>query len=451
MRDLTEGAEGKSILLFALPMLLGNVFQQLYNVVDSVVVGNYIGKEALAAVGASFPIVYVLISLIIGITSGSTIIIAQFYGAKDIANVRRAIDTTFIFLFFASIVIGIAGIASSSYIFNLIKLPEELIPQATLYFNIFIAGIIFMFGYNGTSAILRGLGDSKTPLYFLVISTVLNIILDLLFVLVFKWGIAGVAIATMIAQFLAFITAIIYLNKYHTVIQFSFKNLKFDRRIFYSSVRIGLPSGLQQTFVALGMLALYRIINDYGTDAVAAYTIASRIDSFAMMPTMNFAFALSTFVGQNLGANKLYRIRKGYNTTLMLTGGISVAVSILVIFTSTALMRLFTGDAMVIEIGKSYLIIVSAFYIIFSGMFVTNAIFRGVGDTVVPMLVTLVSLWALRIPIAYFLSKHIGTNGIWWAIPIAWTVGMICAFVYYYSGIWKRRIFNVNKTVGTVE
>ncbi|PLX15961.1 MAG: MATE family efflux transporter, partial [Marinilabiliales bacterium] len=187
MKDLTEGKSGSLILKFALPMLFGNIFQQLYNIVDSIIVGNFIGKEALAAVGASFPIIFAFISLIIGIASGSTIVISQYFGAKEIEKVKRTIDTLFIFLFFASIAISIVGIIFSESIFRFLQLPEEIIPQAKTYFNIFIGGVIVSFGFNGTSAILRGLGDSKTPLYFLIVSTFFNIGFDLLFVLVFKW------------------------------------------------------------------------------------------------------------------------------------------------------------------------------------------------------------------------------------------------------------------------
>jgi len=218
MKDLTEGKEGKLIFNFAMPMLLGNVFQQLYNIVDSAVVGNYIGKEALAAVGASFPIIFTLISLIIGVASGAMIVISQYYGAKDIEKVKRTIDTFYIFVFLASILISIIGVIYSERIFRLMQLPEDIIPQAKTYFNIYVLGMISFFGFNGTSAVLRGLGDSKTPLYFLILATLINIILDLLFVIVFKWGIAGVAYATLVSQTGAFVTAILYLNKTHEII-----------------------------------------------------------------------------------------------------------------------------------------------------------------------------------------------------------------------------------------
>ncbi|MGM0406803.1 MAG: MATE family efflux transporter [Bacteroidota bacterium] len=440
MRDLTQGKESSLILKFALPMLVGNVFQQMYNVVDSIIVGNFIGKEALAAVGASFPIIFAFLSLIIGIASGSTIVISQYFGAKNIEKVKRTIDTLFIFLFFASILISIIAIIFSEDIFIFLKLPEEIIPQATTYFNIFMAGVIVSFGFNGTSAVLRGLGDSKTPLYFLIISTFFNIGLDLLFVIVFKWGIAGVAIATLIAQGGAFITAIIYLNKNHKIIRFSFKNLIFDRDIFKKSIRIGLPTGIQQTFVALGMMALIGIVNTFGTNVIAAYSVATRINSLASLPAMNFAAALSTFVGQNLGAKKTGRVKAGFIATFKMSSIISLTVTAAVLLFGNYIMGLFTNDQEVIRIGKEYLMIVGSFYIVFSAMFAISGVMRGAGDTIIPMFTTLISLWVIRIPGALILSKHFGEKGIWWAIPIGWVIGLILAYIYYLTGNWKKKV-----------
>ncbi len=440
MRDLTLGNEGRVILKFAGPMLIGNVFQQLYNVINAIVVGQFIGKEALAAVGASFPIIFMLVSFIIGITMGSTIIISQYFGAGDLKRVKKSIDTLYIFLFFGSIIISILGIAFSNFIFKLTGLPDDIRPQAVLYLNIFLSGSIFFFGFNGTSAILRGLGDSKTPLVFLVISTLMNIGLDLLFVLVFKWGIAGVAISTLISQGGAFFTAIIYLNRTHDIVKFSIKNMEFDSEIFKKSVKIGLPSGLQQTFVAMGMLALFGIVNKFGTEAIAAFSVAGRIDSFASIPAMNFAAALSTFVGQNLGANKPERVRKGFAATLWMTSIFSVLVTITIYFFGSSLMRLFTNDPNIVAIGHEYLVIVSSFYILFSGMFTVGAVMRGAGDTLIPMFITLFALWLIRIPISWFLSRHIGITGVWWGIPIAWGIGMFFSYIYYKTGKWKSKV-----------
>ncbi|MCB2219349.1 MAG: MATE family efflux transporter [Bacteroidetes bacterium] len=439
MKDLTTGKESKLILQFATPMLLGNVFQQMYNIVDSIIIGNFIGKEALAAVGASFPIIFALISMVIGFAMGATIMIAQFFGARKMDRVRHTIDTLYIVMFFASLFFSVIGIVFADDIFRLIQLPEDVMPEAIIYMRVYISGLVFFFGFNGTAAILRGLGDSKTPLYFLIISTIANIILDLLFVVVFKWGIAGVAFATIIAQGGAFLTAIWYLNKTHEVVRLSIRKLKFDREIFKQSLRIGLPTGFQQTFVSLGLIAVVWIVNLFGTDVIAAFSVVMRIDSIASMPAMNFAAALSTFVGQNIGAKKTERVRSGLIATFKMTSIIAVSTSIIAILFSRTLLGVFTDDQAVIDIGQQYLYIVSSFYIIFSTMFVFNGVMRGAGDTLIPMFTTLIALLFVRVPLSYFLSQKIGETGIWWAIPIGWLLGMIFAWIYYLTGRWKTK------------
>lgn len=441
MKDLTKGNEAKLIFYFALPMLIGNVFQQLYNTVDSIVVGRFIGEKALAAVGASFPIMFLLIALIIGITMGTTILIAQYYGAKDFEKVKRTIDTAYIFLFFASIAITIIGLISSGPLLRLLNVPEEIMPQAKAYLNIIFLGMTATFGYNSISGILRGLGDSKTPLYFLIISTVMNIILDLLFVVAFNWGVQGAAWATIIAQAFSFIVSYIYLKKTHELFKFKIKEMVFDKKIFGLSLKIGMPSGVQQMFVAGGLMALQSIVNGFGTNTIAAYTAAGRLDSFASMPAMNFSAAISTFVGQNMGAGKPERVRKGFITTLIMSSLISIFISIAVIMFGRQLIWLFNSNEEVINIGVRYLTIVGSFYIVFSAMFITNGVLRGAGDTLIPMFVTILSLWVIRIPISKFLSVKIGSDGIWWGIPIAWTAGILLSFGYYITGRWKRKAF----------
>jgi len=440
MKDLTVGNSGRLIFHFAVPMLIGNVFQQFYNIADSVISGKFIGKEALAAVGASFPLIFMLISFVIGIAMGTTVIVAQYFGARDIRMVKRAMDTLYIFLFFASILVTALGLIFSKPIFRLINLPADIMPQAVTYFNVYLTGLIFFFGFNGTSAILRGLGDSKTPLFFLIISTVTNIILAVLFVAIFKWGVAGAALATVISQAGAFITGIIYLNRTHEVVKLSLRNLEFDWGIFKKSLQIGLPSGFQQTFVALGMLAVMRIVNGFGTNVIAAYSVAGRIDSLAGMPAMNFAVALSTFVGQNLGARKIDRVRLGFRSTLYMSSALALFTTVMVVIFSRGLMKLFTSDAAVIEIGSQYLIIVGSFYVFFSTMFVIGGVMRGAGDTLIPMFITLFSLWIIRIPLAWLFSTQMGYKGIWWSIPIAWFVGMCSSYLYYLKGNWKKKV-----------
>ncbi len=421
-------------------MIIGNIFQQAYNLVDSIIVGQYLGKEALAAVGASFPLIFLLISLIIGIASGSTIMIAQFYGAKQIEKVKLTNSTLMIFLLAASFLMTFVGVSWTEEVFRLIQLPEELIPQAVSYLEVYLYGLVFFFGYNGIAAVLRGLGDSKTPLYFLIVATILNIILDLLFIVVLDFGVEGTAYATIISQAVAFFSAVFYLQWKDNIIQFRLKDFKFDKTLYIQSLKIGLPSGLQATFVALGMTAVLGIVNGFGTDVVAAYSVAIRLDALATLPAMNFAAALSTFVGQNIGANKIERVAKGYKSTILMSSAVSIFISIIFFFFGPQLMRMFTDDANVIAIGSEYLVIVSTFYIVFSAMFSTNAIMRGAGDTMIPMFITLIALWIVRVPASYFLSNIFGEVGIWWSLPFAWTIGLIFSFTYYKTGRWKRKI-----------
>jgi len=439
MKDLTKGKEYKLILMFALPLLLGNVFQQLYNIIDSVIVGNYLGKEALAAVGASFPIIFLLMSLIIGVAIGSTILISQYYGAKQYENIRKAVDTINIVLFVTAIFFGVIGSVFSEEIFVLIKLPADVLPDASSYLRIYFMGLPAFFGFQGISAILRGVGDSKTPLYFLIIATIANILLDLFFVVVLKTGIEGVAYATIIAQGGAFITAVIWVGKYNKLLSYRIINIKFDKEIFIKSLKIGLPSGFQMLIVSVGMMAIYAIVNKFGTTVIAAYSAALRIDSLAMLPAMMFSNALSTFVGQNIGAKRFDRIKKGFVSTLIMSSALSIMITFLIVFYGEAMMNMFIDDSEVVRIGHEYLVIVSSFYVLFAIMFTSNAVMRGAGDTVIPMFITLIALWFVRIPAAYFFGIEWDEIGVWWSMPIAWAVGMVLSLIYYSTGKWKLK------------
>jgi putative MATE family efflux protein len=283
------------------------------------------------------------------------------------------------------------------------------------------------------------LGDSKTPLYFLIIATIANIILVLLFVAVFKWGIAGAAYATLLANGIAFGLAIYWLNKTHKLIRISISRLHFDRDIFRQSIRIGLPTGIQQTLVAIGGMALLGIVNTFGTNVIAGYSVASRLDSLALVPAMSFSQALSTFVGQNIGANKMERIRAGLISTIKMAGIVTIVTTLFIVFWGHLVMSMFTKDPDVIKTGDQYLTIVSIFYFMFTLMFIYNGIMRGAGDTLLPMFFSIISLWLIRIPMAYFLSGEIGSQGIWWAIPVGWFAGLSLSFIYYKTGRWKTR------------
>jgi putative MATE family efflux protein len=321
----------------------------------------------------------------------------------------------------------------------MIDLPEEIIVQAVDYFNIYALGFIFFFGFQGTSAVLRGLGDSKTPFYFLIFSTLTNIVLDVWFVFGLGLGIKSVAAATVIAQGLAFFAIEYYINRYHSFLDFNPVKMKFNREIFIKSIKIGLPAGFQQTFVSIGFLALYKIVNMFGAATIAAYAVAMRIDAFAALPAMNFSAALSTFTGQNIGACKMDRVKEGLKATLGMTMVVAVTVTILSVLFAGPLLALFTNEKEVIEVGKQYIYSVAPFYFIFTAMFVLMGLLRGAGDTMFTMFLSLLALWVIRIPVSYVLSLHYGSAGIWWGIPIAWTVGAVVSFIYYFSGRWKNK------------
>ncbi|MFA7134777.1 MAG: MATE family efflux transporter [Bacteroidales bacterium] len=445
MKDLTQGKPGKQILIFAVPMLIGNLFHQLYNVVDSIVVGKYIGSIALASVGASFPILFTMSAMISGITIGASVLTSQYFGAKNFHNVKITSDTLQVFLLVSSIALSLIFFALSRPLFILLGIPPEVLPHAVRYFNIIIlTTTIPSFAMFGMSAILRGVGNSKTPVYFVVASLVINMILDLVFVLVFGWGIDGVAWATAVASISSWLALWYHLNSNkENIIRFNlnYRKWEFDWTNFRLSLKIGLPSGVQQTLVGLGNLALLSIVSPFGVPVLAAYTAAGRVDMFVSMPAMNLAAALSSFVGQNLGANRLDRVKKGLNSTLVYSTIICLALTMVVIFFGSEIMGLFTDVSSphyseIIEIGREYLVIVTSFYVVFSTMFVINGVTRGAGATFIPMLITTLSLWVIRVPLAYFLSRHFGPTGIWWSIPMGWSVGLIGAFIYYKSGKW---------------
>lgn len=453
MRDLTQGDEGKTLILFALPMLLGNVFQQFYNMVDSFVVGQFIGTNALAAVGASFPVIFLLLALIMGITLGSSVLISQFFGARLKEELARTISTSYLFLFGAGILMSVLGVLAVPLILNILAVPPEYYQDARIYMSIILGGMFITFGYNGVSAMLRGVGDSKTPLYLLIAASLMNVILDLLFVIVFGWGVAGAAWATLISQAFSFIGAMLFFGRTGSHMKVEVRTLKWDKDIFSSMLKIGLPTGLQQMLVSIGMMMLTRIVNGFGAATMAAFTAASRIDNFASMPAMNLSQALMTFTGQNMGAGKTERVRKGYRAAIMMNTVISAVITFLVATAGSWLVGIFTRDPEVIRIGSRYLFIVGLFYILFGTMFINNGVMRGAGDVFIPMINTLLALWVVRIPCALLFSKVLGmgSDGIWWSIPAGWFVGFLFSTWYYRTGRWKTKVLIKRPPVAPAE
>ncbi|MEG1777365.1 MAG: MATE family efflux transporter, partial [Angelakisella sp.] len=355
MTDMTVGSPLRLIVLFSLPLLAGNILQQLYNMVDSMVVGQYVGTEALAAVGTGFPIFFMVSSVFMGIGMGATVIISQYYGAGDMDNVRSSVDTVYTAMMLGCIPITLFGLAVSGPLLRLINVPPDAYELAHTYLLIVFLGVIAVFGYNVNAGILQGLGDSKTPLIFLSVACVLNIILDLVFVIAFDWGVAGVAIATAIAQGFSWIFGIFYINRKYPEIKIHPFSFRFNRRLFKQIFRMGIPISVQQALFSVGVMAMLSLINGYGSAFVAGFNGANKLDTFVFMPITSFASACTTFVGQNIGAGKLDRVHKGTVSAIKLSVVVSLISGGLLLLFGTPLMGLFNGTPEVIAAGMAYL------------------------------------------------------------------------------------------------
>lgn len=437
--DLTEGKVWKVIVRFAVPLLVGNLLQQFYNITDSIIVGQFLGKEALAAVSASFFIYYFIISLVIGVGSGTTVVISQLFGAKQYQKVQLAFSSFFIFMLVGGIILSIAGIIFAEPVFRLTNTPEEVIPQAVAYFRIYIGGTFLFVTFNSIISILRGVGESVRPMLFILITTVLNIAFDLLFILVFKWGIEGAARATVVSQGIGMCIALAYVNNTHPLLSIKKQDMLFDWKLSKESLKIGLPTSVQQCAIALGLIALLGIVNSFGTNTLTAYGAAGKIDTIITQAVLTLSGALAAFCGQNIGAGRLDRVKKGVRFTMYTNIALGLLTFAAVYLFGNEMMRIFTKDIDVVAIGKEYLLIIGGFFIVHGALNVYNGALRGAGDTLFPMITSLVCLWLIRIPLAYYLSSWLGRNGIWWAIGISITIGLIVTFVYYKIGFWKRR------------
>lgn len=438
-RDLTKGAVWKVILRFAFPLLIGNLLQQLYNVTDSIIVGQFLGKQALAAVSASFFIYYFVISLVIGIGSGTSIVISQFFGAKQFDKVQRAFSSFFIFMLGAGIFLSIVGIIFAQPMFQLTNTPEDVIPSAVTYFRIYVGGTFLFVTFNSIISILRGVGESVRPMLFILLTTLLNVTLDLTFIVYFHWGIEGAAYATIIAQGIGMCVGLGYVNNKHPVLSIKKKDMLFDMSLFKESLRIGLPTSVQQCAISLGLIALLGIVNSFGTDTLTAYGAAGKIDTIIIQAVLTLSGALAAFCGQNIGARQMDRVRKGVRFTMLVNVLLSALTFTVIYFFSDQMMRAFTNDTEVIAIGREYLLIMGGFFVVHGGLNVFNGALRGAGATFFPMLVSITCLWLIRIPLAYQFSLLWGRIGIWWGIGVSLCIGLTATYIYYRLGHWKDK------------
>lgn len=442
-RDFTTGSIPQHLIYFSLPMLAGNVLQALYNTVDSIWVGRFLGASALGAVSVSFPLIMALLSLVTGITMATTTLVAQYRGAGSEKMVKQTVSTSLLMLSVLGAVVSILGAVFRYPLLRVIQTPADILDQAAAYFGIFMAGVLGMFVYNTLSAILRGLGDSQTPLNYMAVAAVLNVALDPL--LIFgvgplpRLGVAGAALATTISQAVSAVLMWRSLVRNTDLLPHSRSQWVWNPTLAGAVIRVGLPAGLQQMAVSGAMLVVTFLINRFGTDVVAAFGAASRLDQFAFMPAMSIGLAVSALVGQNLGAKKFDRVRSTVYWSVFLGLAITSLVSVVAVIRPTLLLVLFTDEPTVLAVGSTYLRIMGWAYIPFAMMFILSGVMRGAGDTVPAMLATLLSLWGFRIPLAAFLSRSFGSTGIWLGIAGSAVVGMLLQWGYYLTGRWQRR------------
>lgn len=436
---MTEGAIGKQLINFAFPLLLGNVFQQLYNTMDSIIVGQFLGDEALAAINSSFPIINLLVSFLLGISVGAGVIISQYYGAEKNDKLQDAVHTTLAFSFASGIFLTFIGIIASPLILKLMGTPDNVMIQANTYLRLFFTGVSGLIVYNMASGILRAVGDSKRPLYFLIISSILNILLDLLFVGVLNIGVAGVAIATSISQIISAILTIVVLVKSKDVYTVKINKIKFHKIQFYKIIKLGLPSGLQNSIVCFSNVIVQTNINSFGDIAMAGCGSYSKIDGFAILPVMSFSMALTTFIGQNLGAKKHDRVLKGAKTGIILSLITTIIIMIIINIGTPHLLKLFSSDERVINYGLLMMKVLSPAYIFLSLSHAFTGILRGAGLTKVPMFVMILCWCIFRV--TWITSViHIVKNIIvvFLGYPITWALSSLILFIYYKKANWIK-------------
>lgn len=440
--NMTEGSPLKHILLFSLPMLVGNIFQQLYNLADSVIVGRLVGSNALAAIGATSSVTFLFIALCNGIGSGGGIITSQHFGSGNEANIKKSmINTAYIMLVFP-LAVGLMAFVLAGPILKLLETPEKIMADSLSYIRIMCIGIIFVSLYNYASSMMRALGDSKTPLYFLVFSCVLNVGLDFFFVYTLNTGVTGAAIATIISQLVSGITCLAYALKTNPYFKFQKEDFRFDKDMALSIIKLGVPLSLQFSLIAISCMALQRVVNTFGEVAIAAFTATSRIEQLIHQPYQTLGSSLSTYTGQNYGANKKDRVLAGYKKSLVVMVIFTLLMLPVMQFCGEWIMSIFVKERDVIEMGAKALKITCLFYIFLGMIYVVRGVLNGLGDSFFALFNGIVEvLGRFIVPVALTGIAAIGLWGIWWSAGIVWFLSGLTAWLRY-KWYMKKRIFN---------
>jgi putative MATE family efflux protein len=448
-QDMTVGKPMSNLLRFSVPLLIGNVAQQLYSTVDSIVVSNYTldGDAALAAIGASGPIINLLLILFMAISTGASVMVSQFFGAKDRESLSATVGTSIFWIIVSSIFITVVGVFSAPYLMTLTNVPPEVYDMAVQYLTIILLGIIGGGFYNIISGILRGMGDSLFPLLFLLVATGLNIALDLLFVIQFHWDVAGVAWATIIAQGVSATLCVLRLWKMGDSVDLTVKRIRPHKPLTRTLFSLGLPAGATQGIFSMAMIIVQSLTNLMGTVVIATSTAVMRVDGFAMLPNFTFGMAATTFVGQNIGARRLDRVQQGSKDAALLSFCISTFLTLMLLLFGKSLVTLFSETALVAELGARMLRILAVGYIAMGFTQVYGGIMRGAGDTMPSMWISIVTTVIMRTPIAYLWAyftrsedwPHGHPDALYVSLLIAWVAGALFTYLWYRRGAWKEK------------
>lgn len=437
---MIDGVIWKQIFLFSIPLLLGNLFQQLYNAVDSIIVGNYIGSQALAAVGSSAPVINLLISFFMGLSIGAGIIISRYYGARNIDGLQEAVHTSLAITFIAGIAMTFIGVLLSPYILQWVGTPDDVMSSSVLYLRIYFLGILSVMTYNMGSGILRAVGDSKNPLYFLIVSSIINVVLDYVFVVYFHMGVAGVGWATLIAQTVSALLTLALLIRTKAEYRVNFRHIRLHKHMVYEIIRLGLPSAVQNAIVSFSNVIVQSNINAFGSLAMAGCGSYTKIDGFAILPVMSYSMALTTFTGQNIGAQKYDRVKKGAKTGMIMSILTTICITILLLLLGPNVLTIFSQDQRVIEYGLYMMHVLAPGYIFLAISHALSGIIRGAGVTTIPMVVMVCCWCGLRmawILISVPLFHDIGVVFLGW--PITWIASALWLFLYYKKGNWLKK------------
>ena len=440
--SITEGVIWKQLLIFFFPILIGTFFQQLYNTVDTIVVGQYVGTNALAAVGTTGTLINLLVGFFVGVSSGATVIISQFFGAGDAKNVSKAVHTSMALALAGGLIIMVFGLLTARPSLELLGVPEEIMDDALTYVNVHYCGIIASMIYNVGTGVLRAIGDSRMPLYVLIVCCLVNIVLDLLFVLAFHWDVFGVAFATVLSQVVSAVLIMVRLMLTRESYRVELKKIRFDRSILKNVIRIGLPAGAQSVLYSVSNLVVQASINSFGTDAIASWAAIGKIDGFIWMVMSAFGIAITTFVGQNFGAMKYDRVKKSIRVCLGMSLGTTIVLSILLLTFMEPLLRFFTGDETVIEIGQNFFWVLAPSYFTYVFIEILSGAIRGAGESFQPMLITCFGVCGLRIlwlALVGLVPAMHSMQMVAMNYPITWVIAAVVFIIYYLRMNWLRR------------